>query len=193
MKIKLSDQKDFPLDARHLGGHGFITHLDLGILEFFKKEFNCQSFLDIGCGPGGMVKLAKDLGYTSYGIDGDYSLDRDVEIIIHDFSKGKVNHTIDYDLGYSCEFVEHVDKIFVPNFMESFSRCVHVVMTFAPLGAKGHHHVNCNTKEYWIDIFKEYNLIFNEEITNRLKEKSTMKRDFFRNNGLYFRNTNIKI
>lgn len=50
---------DFPVNDPHLGGHGFKTHLDHGLLNFFKNEFNCKSLLDIGCGPGGMVKLAE--------------------------------------------------------------------------------------------------------------------------------------
>jgi len=47
------------MSFNHLGGHFNRTHLDEGSLLFIIKEFNIKSFLDIGCGPMGMVVLAK--------------------------------------------------------------------------------------------------------------------------------------
>ena len=181
---------DFPKNDPHLGGHGFVTHLDNGLLEYFKNEFQCQSLIDIGCGPGGMVELSQNLGYISEGIDGDYSLIRNnnINVMIHDYTSGPFHHTKKYDLGYSCEFVEHVDIEFVPNFMESFNKCKHVVMTYSPTGTPGYHHVNCNTKEYWIETFKRFGLIFDDAVTTQIKKVSTMKRNFIRDNGLYFKN-----
>lgn len=191
MKEKKERKKgDFPKNDPHLGGHGFKTHLDNGILELFKNLYNCKSMLDIGCGPGGMLKLAKDYGYTVEGIDGDYSLERDVNVILHDFSKGPYDHKDLFDLGYSCEFLEHVNEEYVPNFMNSFSRCKYVAISYAPPGTPGYHHVNCNTKEYWIEQFKKYNFNFDKTLTNQIIDHSTMKRDFFRSNGLGFINAN---
>ena len=54
----------------HLGGHMGITHVDRGILQYFKSK-GCQSYLDIGCGPGGMLDEAYNLGYYVQGIDGE--------------------------------------------------------------------------------------------------------------------------
>ena len=42
----------------HLGGHLNKTHNDRGTLMFLIQEYGIKSFLDIGCGPGGMVALA---------------------------------------------------------------------------------------------------------------------------------------
>lgn len=182
--------KDYPEDNPHLGGHGFITHLDHGVLFYFKDHYFCKSLLDIGCGPGDMIKLARSIGYDAEGIDGDYSCTRDVDIILHDFVKGPYNHNKKYDLGYSCEFVEHVEEKYIPNFMESFKSCNHIIMTFAPPNTKGYHHVNCNTEKFWIDIFKEFNFSFDDNLTKIIREKSTMERNFIREYGLYFKNEN---
>ncbi len=46
----------------HLGGSGKQTHIDLGLLSFLKNNVAEESFLDIGCGPGGMVLEAKKTG-----------------------------------------------------------------------------------------------------------------------------------
>ena len=53
----------------HLGGHQNKTHLDNGALDWLIKTFDAKSFLDIGCGPGGMVELAKSKGLLVKGID----------------------------------------------------------------------------------------------------------------------------
>ena len=182
---------DYPDKDPHLGGHGFKTHLDKGILDFFKINFSCKSLLDIGCGPGGMVRLARDLGYQADGIDGDYSLKRDIDVILHDYTIGPYKPHKNYDLGYSCEFVEHVDQKYVSNFMESFKQCKHIVITYAPLGTPGYHHVNCNTEEYWISTFTKFNFIYEKEITKTVRSNSTMERDFIRTYGLYFKNNQI--
>ena len=74
----------------HLGGHNGITHLDQGALDWLIDTFQPQTFLDVGCGPGGMVELADKNGLDSLGIDGDhtvirYNIDR---FLLHDFTLG---------------------------------------------------------------------------------------------------------
>lgn len=177
-----------PIDDPHLGGHCFITHLDEGILNYAINSLKIKSMLDIGCGPGGMVELATKLGIDAYGIEGDYRLESNNKIILHDFVKGKYQHNRIYDLAYSCEFVEHVEEQFVENFMFSFQCCNYAIITFAPPGTPGIHHVNCQSKDYWIDIFTKFNFIFDSTITEEFRRASTMQRDFIRNNGLFFRN-----
>jgi 2-polyprenyl-3-methyl-5-hydroxy-6-metoxy-1,4-benzoquinol methylase len=56
----------------HLGGHNGLTHLDEGALTWL-KQLGHTSFLDIGCGPGGMVELAEQLGFKVLGVDGDHT------------------------------------------------------------------------------------------------------------------------
>ena len=61
----------------HLGGHKNKTHLDEGTIDYLIKKFKPKSFLDIGCGPGGMVKIATNKGLKARGIDGDWLVERD--------------------------------------------------------------------------------------------------------------------
>jgi hypothetical protein len=74
-------------------------------------------------------------------------------------------------------------------------------MTYGKLGQSGHHHVNCNTDEYWIQQLDKIGMQF-------LKEKSLYLRSIaledairynpqymdnhFLNTGMFFKNTNIK-
>ena len=55
----MSNIKGLP---KHLGGHGNVTHIDTGLIEFARDELGCKSILDIGCGPGGIVYEAIRLG-----------------------------------------------------------------------------------------------------------------------------------
>ena len=45
-----------------------------------------NSFIDIGCGPGDMVKMGLKLGFDSIGIEGDRNCKTN-RVIIHDFTK----------------------------------------------------------------------------------------------------------
>src|SRR3989344_220117 len=141
----------------HLGGHKEKTHLDQGLLMYLKKKYNMTSFLDIGCGTGGMVQLADKLGFFSEGIEGDKTvMTENNSIILFDFTKGIYNSDNIYDLGYSVEFLEHIDQKYIPNYMSAFQLCKYIVITAAPVGSAGHHHVNCQDHEYWIKVFNNY-------------------------------------
>lgn len=181
----------------HLGGHAGITNTDLGALTWLQNTYNIKSFLDIGCGPGGMVEMAdKTFNLESRGIDGDYTLERydQTKFIIHDFSQSPINVEKTYDLGWSCEFVEHVYESYIPNYMPAFQKCKMVVMTYAPPGWPGYHHVNCQDESYWIDTLKKYHFRFDEAATRQLRQVSTMnidgkkKKRFVKNRGLVFFN-----
>lgn len=181
--------ENFPQGHRHLGGHEMKTHIDSGVLEYAKNNFKINTMIDIGCGPGGMVELARKMGIDSYGIDGDFRLEREIptKYFLQDFTEGKATIVLNFDLAYSCEFVEHVEEKYIPNYMDVFSKANHVIMTFAPPKTPGHHHVNCKPQEYWVDVFKEYNFTYDEKISREIRAASTMQRDFMRNTGLYFR------
>jgi 2-polyprenyl-3-methyl-5-hydroxy-6-metoxy-1,4-benzoquinol methylase len=56
--------KDLP---PHLGGHDNETHLDSGVLDYMIKKYKIESYLDVGCGPGGMVELAASKGLRVMG------------------------------------------------------------------------------------------------------------------------------
>lgn len=179
----------------HLGGHNNKTHLDEGALEFFYNNLNCRSMLDIGCGPGGMVELAEEMGYNSLGIDGDYTLERynQSKFVIHDFTKGPAPVEGSFDLAWSVEFVEHVYEKYIPNYIQSFQKCKYALITYAPPGWDGHHHVNLQDENYWINVFESYGFKHSLDLTTRLRDASSMnmkrrKKAFVKNRGLVFIN-----
>lgn len=180
--------QNYPKGFKHLGGHEGKTHMDLGILNYLKDNLSIKTMIDVGCGPGGMVEAARSIGIDSYGVDGDFRLEREFpqKYFLHDFTKGKLDLENTFDFAYSCEFVEHVYEKYQDNYMSVFKRAKHVLLTFAPEGTPGHHHVNCKNESYWIEVFNRYGFKFDKKITDEIRNHSTMERDFIRNNGLYF-------
>jgi SAM-dependent methyltransferase len=201
----------------HLGGHMNKTHTDEGVLTFMRDTMKSNSMVDIGCGPGGQVELARSLGYeTVIGIDGDWSvLPKTAENIclewmgestsedeqkespfwfVHDFSEKPASFLyqpyvpVFFDLAWSVEFLEHVEEQYIPNYMPIFQACKYAIVTHAVPGQDGHHHVNCQEKDYWVDKFREYDMIYQDELTVMARDSSTMKKPFIKRTGLVFQN-----
>ncbi len=178
----------------HLGGHQGKTHTDEGTLRWAIEKLQVQSMLDVGCGPGGMVELADKLGVDAYGIDGDYTLERynESKFMIHDFTKGPAPVSGNYDLAWSVEFVEHVYEEYIPNYIQAMQKCKFLIMTYAPVGHGGHHHVNENTEEYWIKTMSDYGFKYLKDLSEEMRRHSTMgtkkKLRFLARTGLLFKN-----
>lgn len=175
----------------HLGGHANVNHVDSGALKYIQETFDVKSLLDIGCGLGKMGKLCEERNIKYKGIDGDYTIDRAWDVSIHDYTLGPRWHNDKkYDLAWSTEFVEHVNEQYIPNYMEDFALCEYALITYAPPNTPGHHHVNCQTQEYWFDIFSKYGFKYNDKHTQKIREVSTMKRGnkkkFVAERGLFF-------
>ena len=177
----MSEEEKLP---EHLGGHANTTWHDEGAIDFFIKKFGVKSMVDVGCGPGMQTELAHRKGLYAVGVDGDYTINRneDCKFQIHDYSTEPLGvENIKYipksglfDLGWSVEFLEHVDEEYIPNFMETFKLCKFVVVTHAYPGQGGHHHVNEQEKEYWVRVFKKYGFKHSQKILNKVLNNSTM-------------------
>jgi cyclopropane fatty-acyl-phospholipid synthase-like methyltransferase len=177
----------------YLGGHNWITHTDCGSLEYMIEKFDIKTMLDLGCGPGGQVKTALDLGLVAEGIDGDPRVIAEAEgIVINECDYTKDTFEREVDFIWSVEFLEHVEEKYQENYMKTFAKAEHVFVTFAPIGKRGNHHVNLRDSNYWINIFEKYGLLHDAKITDSIRKASTMKREFVRENGLYFRNKRFK-
>ncbi len=184
------------MTPEHLGGHYNVTHIDKNNLIYMQEKYMIKTMIDIGCGPGGMVDTALSLGIDCIGVDGDPSV-INKNIIQHDFVSNKLNLEKKFDFAWSCEFVEHVEEKYQDNYMCLFQKCKYVIITFAPPGRKGYHHVNCQEENYWIKVFEKYNFVFSKEETDYIRNNSSMnldrpKKQFVQRNGLFFINKEIR-
>ena len=185
---KLSWYKNTNVDVpEHLGGHINITNVDKEIIPYLKNKFKVKTLLDIGCGPGGMKFVCEENSIDWFGIDGDPSVMKTTDnSLLHDFTIGPANLNKQFDVVWCTEFLEHVEEKYMVNYMPLFTLAKMSIVTAAPPGTPGIHHVNCQKADYWIDKFKEYNLYYDETITKELKKASNMRKGFFKKHGLVF-------
>lgn len=195
------------VDENHLGG--FIIENDPAtftpnLWKYICQNYKIKNIIDIGCGMGYSIKEFLKYCDQVQGIDGSLYVKENSSlkdyIIYHDFSKEKFVPKQKYDLAWSSEFLEHVEEKYMDNYFSLLVNCKYCAVTYADIGQSGHHHVNCQNKNYWIDKFKNYGFIFLENDTKTLKEKAfedallynhLYKDNHFYNRGLFFENTNI--
>lgn len=169
------------------------------------QKYNISSVIDVGCGMGyALIEFKKYAGYV-FGIDGSEFVQQHspVKHLIQkvDFSKELMTCSTPFDLCWSCEFVEHVEEQYIPNYIDIFKKSKYVAITYADIGQDGYHHVNCQNKEYWINLFTKHGLEYSEEDTQEFRKyayedglvyNSAYKDNHFYNRGLFFINKTIK-
>lgn len=193
MKLNIFHNENTNGLPAHLGGHQLETHIDEGALQLLIDRFGVQSYLDVGCGPGGMVDLAESKGLKVLGVDGDYTLERakPENFVLHDYTKGPAPVEGLWDVGWSCEFLEHVEQKYMDNYMDTFAKCKRIVVTHAFPGQGGHHHVNEQEPNYWFQQFGQRGFLLDMKTTDDLRRASTMQQRYIRTSGLVFFNSSL--
>jgi len=193
MKLNIFHNENTNGLPAHLGGHQMETHIDDGALQLLIDRFDVQSYLDVGCGPGGMVDLAESKGLKVLGVDGDYTLERakPENFVLHDYTKGPAPVEGLWDLGWSCEFLEHVEERYMDNYIDTFAKCKRIVVTHAFPGQGGHHHVNEKDPNYWFQQFGQRGFLLDMKTTDDVRRASTMEQRYIRVSGMVFFNSNL--
>lgn len=199
-KSEQTFEKIFPNQPQnHLGGFnidGDLWTYEIELIKSIVNEFNIKSVMDIGCGMGYQLDyIIDDLGLTlSVGIEGHpYAVENNLQknnVILHDYSTGPCIKISDkeYDLAWSSEFLEHIKEEDLPNVIHSFSRCKYIMFTCAVPGQGGHHHVNCQFSNYWIQLLEKFGFNYMKETTEKYRELA--KYPYFKTTGLIFKNIN---
>jgi SAM-dependent methyltransferase len=156
-----------------------------------------KSVIDVGCGEGRAARYFADAGCDVIGIDGVWQLSENWRFYMHDYTKGPWPTEVRgnrmegaTDLVWSCEFVEHVEERYVPNFLTTFQMASTVLMTHAGPGQPGHHHVNCQPAAYWIGALAAAGFLYDDELTSEARARAALNRhpsNHFTRSGLVFR------
>jgi SAM-dependent methyltransferase len=132
------------------------------ILNMLFEVFAPKSMLDVGCGLGTWLSVAREMGVQDVnGIDGvwldkmrlrvpeDLVQVRDLE---KPFDLGRR-----FDLVTCLEVAEHLDGSVARNFVASLSSHGDVLLFSAAIPFQGgHHHVNEQWPDYWRLLFQEH-------------------------------------
>lgn len=170
-----------------------ITHVDRGMLEFFQDVAHCKSMLDVGCGPGGQVEAARELGMRALGIDPDVRMYGRPGVAIGDAGREVLLLPGYADLVWSIEVAEHIPPEMVDNYIETLTgnAAVAICMTASQMPAELH--VSVHPPEWWIERIEDGTDFRHEPETRRIVDRwSTMEREFLRETGMIFWNTGLR-
>jgi 2-polyprenyl-3-methyl-5-hydroxy-6-metoxy-1,4-benzoquinol methylase len=179
-------------NKKHLGGNiigGDIDTYTPKLWDWAIEQFNVKSIIDIGCGEGDALTYFNNKGIEAFGIDGlkeniDVLLGKGLNGSVFDLTEGFYKASKKYDLVWCSELVEHVEEKYVDNIIKTFTNGKIVVMTHAPVGQTGYHHVNCKNDGYWIDLMEKTNFIYKKDLTEKAKSLNDGK--YFVVSGLIF-------
>ncbi len=182
-------------DEPHLGGNvveGDPFTFAPRVWDYLINRFTPRSVLDIGSGMGYAARYFHSKGLAVIASDG---LKNNVEQALFptfytDLTRGPIFCRV--DLVHCQEVVEHIEEEYVDNVIRSLACGKIIVITHAPPGHDGHHHVNLQPAEYWISKMATANCFLLEKDTERVrlyaKEDGA---EFLENTGLVFSNRSL--
>lgn len=152
--------------------------------EWALNRYGVKSMIDIGCGAGTAMGWFRSHGCKTFGVDGLPPAGMD-DIVEHDYTTGPLRTRRTFDLAWCCEFVEHVSEQYIPNFIATFRKARIVMMTHGLYWQDGHHHVNCQRPEYWIERVEAagFELLGRDTIESR----DRTLQHYWKHSGLIFR------
>lgn len=161
--------------------------------EWLIDSFGITSVLDVGCGCGFTQEFFECRDVMTIGLEGSRKVVerhlRPAQVIHHDLRQPWCGPR--FDLVWSCEVGEHIDKDEIDCFLDIVAEHARKVVAFcaAPPGAGGHHHVNCVTDDTWAGWFAQRGLRVDEEKTVFARSLCVPKgrrgpQNYFRRSGL---------
>lgn len=147
--------------------------------QVLAEMFNPVTAIDVGCGPGMLVRSLIARGVHAIGFDGsenaiEYARERwghEGPLWCEDL-RTMDRLELAYDLVICTEVAEHVEAEHAPHLVNLLtgSGSRRIVLTAAPPGQDGHHHVNCQPAGYWVGLFEAYGYRLASEETIALAE-----------------------
>jgi SAM-dependent methyltransferase len=184
--------------ATHLSG-AFLDTPDTNtflpdVWDYLIEKYQIRSVLDVGAGAGWSTKWFIERGVYTLGVEGwQETLEKSqcrANIVKHDYNSGPFVPSMLLDMAWCAGFVEQIEEEFIPNFMASFHACKYVCLTHAEAGQPGHHHVNCQSTEYWINKMNEFGFDHDAAETAHLRSTDKHKAPRGRRTLTFFKRRN---
>lgn len=172
--------------------HDEITHNSSAaeqVLPVLFSIFKPKSIIDVGCGLGNWIEVAKKMGAEDItGVDGSY-VDRSLlKIDEKEFVECDLTKPFDlgrkFDLAICLEVAEHLPETSADTLVQSIVAHTDVVMFSAAIpGQGGQNHINEQWPTYWQELFQkyDYNMIdyFRPKIWNNTKIEFWYRQNMF--------------
>ena len=168
-------------DISHYDDRYFKWHKDhtrdyaIRNMDWYVNQFKPQSVIDYGCGIGAYLESAlmnKITKLKGFDIGGDYVkkyTEKIVQPYIEYLDCTLPLATDEYDCTISLETGEHIEPSttnqFVLNIVNSTKKTGTILFSAAQPGQGGSGHINCQTREFWMEKFKVHSFIYDKELT----------------------------
>jgi len=136
---------------------------------------NPASVVDVGCGSGFIVEHFLP-GRQVMGVEGSRvaieSMKPALRRVVHlaDLREEPLPQVADFDLTVSIEVAEHIDPEYEWRFLDWITRTRAILLTAAPPGQKGNHHVNCQPPEHWYSALAQRGYEHDAALSERWRE-----------------------
>jgi len=170
-------------EQQHLGG--FTANDTMGqspaFWEYMLKTMNIKTFIDVGCGRGISTKWFLDHGAEVLCVEGSHeavmnSLLPKKYIVEHDFYRGPWWPSKSYDVAWAIEFLEHIGRHKMENYIDIFKSAAIIIVTYSVWG--GWHHVEVHPDGlYWKNRFAAHGFIYLDGLTEKMKQISPKSND----------------
>jgi 2-polyprenyl-3-methyl-5-hydroxy-6-metoxy-1,4-benzoquinol methylase len=168
-------------DKPHLGG--FTYQIDMGgvstnLWRFMFGQLAVRSIVDLGCGMGVSSSFFLSQGVDVLCVEGSSDAIANSRIpkeriVEHDFSLGPWWPSATYDAVWSVEFVEHVGRQYMENYMPIFKKAALVFVTSS--GNGGWHHVEVHEKWWWRARMTAEGFIFLNDLTKQVRSHASVR------------------
>ena len=161
------------------------------ILNILFKHYNPKSIIDVGCGSGFWLKVAREMSAVSItGVDGTWLkqemlLSDKIELITHDLEI-PLPTLPKYDMAISLEVAEHLSERRALSFIEDLCNLSKVVLFSAAIPNQGgDNHINEQWQSYWYGMFRDNNYLCFDIIRHQLWEDELVK-SWYKQNCLMY-------
>lgn len=134
-----------------------------------------SSVIDVGCATGDLVAEFIAMGLDAYGMEGSKAclpfLECNAGRIFFMDLRQPISLTGRYNLAICLEVAEHIELEFAHQFVQNLVQLSdEVLMSAAPPGQGGHHHVNCQPPAYWQSKFMIHSYRRMVRVEEQIKE-----------------------
>jgi SAM-dependent methyltransferase len=161
-------------DGLHLGGFTEIDPMGIShnLWHFMLGPLAIKSVVDVGCGRGHSTSFFLKQGVKVLCVEGSHdavthSLLPLNLIVEHDFSRGAWWPEDTYDAVWSVEFLEHVARPYMNNYLPIFKKSALLFVTSSAWG--GWHHVEVHEEWWWISRMTAAGFLYSPELTDLVR------------------------
>ena len=132
----------------------------LEVIPYIINKLNPKSIIDLGCGQGIFLQVAKQHGVEVYGVDGEYVEKSQLLIDESEFLPFDLSNSLKidkkYDIAMSFEVAEHIEKKYADIFVDNLTQLSDIIIFSAAIPNQGGvGHVNEEWPSYWSNKFKD--------------------------------------